>query len=326
MIRVGLLGATTIARTAVIDPARRLGLAEISAIAASEPEKAKAFAAEHQIVVAHQDYATLIADPAIDAVYISVHPAAHSWLALSALAAGKHVLIEKPLCLGAQEASALEHARGDLCVYEGVMTAHAWQPSLLDVAAAHELGALDSIRSVIRFDRAERMGYRASRELGGGSFLDCSPYWLQMLQAVIGLDAAQVEGISRFDGPDGVDLEFTARLGYPSGVTAKLECALTGPMRAEHEFRFGGGTIRVRDFLRPAAGRFRVNLLVTPAAGRAHVVGYDPVAYYDAQLAAFVADIDGPPELRLRVSHFAAAAERARMAERVLAAARGAQG
>jgi hypothetical protein len=51
------------------------------------------------------------------------------------------------------------------------------------------------------------------------------------------------------------------------------------------------------------------------------VVGYDPVAYYDAQLAAFVTAIEGSDELR--ASHLAAAVERARMAERVLAAARG---
>lgn len=321
MIRIGLLGATAIARTAVIDPARRLGLAEIAAIAASDQTKAKSFAAEHEIPVAHQDYATLMTDPGIDALYISVHPAAHARLASAALAAGKHVLIEKPMCLGAEEASAIEDARGNLCVYEGVMTAHAWQSSLLDVAAAHQLGTLQTIASVIRFDRAERMGYRASRELGGGGFLDCSPYWLQMLQAVVGLDAVQVEGASRFDGPDGVDMEFNARLDYPDGVTATLECALTGPMRAEHEFGFAGGTIRVRDFLRPAAGRFRVNLLVTSTSGRAHVVGYDPVAYYDAQLAAFVAAIEGSDELR--ASHLAAAVERAHMVERVLAAARG---
>jgi predicted dehydrogenase len=321
LIRIGLLGATAIARTAVIDPARRLGLVEVSAVAASALEKAKAFAAEHEIAIAHQDYATLVADPGIDAVYISVHPAAHARLALAALAVGRHVLIEKPMCLGAREASALENARGDLCVYEAVMSEHAWQTSLLDVAAAHELGTLETVRSVIRFDRTARMGYRASRELGGGGFLDCSPYWLQMLQAAIGLDVAQIEGSSRFDGPDGVDVEFNARLVYPNGVAATLDCALTGPMRAEHEFCFSAGTIRVRDFLRPAAGRFRVNLLVTPVGGRAHVVGFDPVASYDAQLAAFVADIEGPPDRR--ASRFAAAVERARVAERILTAARG---
>jgi len=292
----------------------------VVAVAASAPEKAKAFAADHEIDLVHQDYAALVADPGIDAVYISVHPAAHARLALAALAAGKHVLVEKPMCLGADEASALDDARGDRCVYEGVMTAHAWQSTLLEVAAAHGLGALESVRSVIRFERLERLGYRASRELGGGGFLDCSPYWLQMVQAVIGLDATQFEGSSRFDGPDGVDLEFSARLRYPGGVTATLECALAGPMRAEHEFGFAGGAIRVRDFLRPAAGRFRVNLLVTPTGGKAHVVGYDPVAYYDAQLTAFLAAVSGPADLR--AGCFAAAAERARTAERVLTAAR----
>lgn len=321
MIRIGLLGATVIARTAVIDPARRLGSVDVRAIAASEPGKAKAFAAEHEVAVAHPDYAALIADPDLDAVYISVHPAAHAELALAAMAAGKHVLVEKPLCLGDREASELEDARGGLCVYEGVMTAHPWQSTLLEVASSHQLGELQSVHSVIRFDRAERMGYRAYPELGGGGFLDCSPYWLQMLQAVLGLDVAGVEGFSDFDGPNGVDTEFRAKLTYRGGVTAVLECALTGPLLAEHEFHFSGGTIRVRDFLRPAAGRFRVNLLVTPTGDRARVVGYDPVSYYDAQLTAFVDAVEGPADVR--ASRLASAVERARVAERVLAAAHG---
>jgi hypothetical protein len=93
-------------------------------------------------------------------------------------------------------------------------------------------------------------------------------------------------------------------------------------MRAEHEFRFSGGTIRVRDFLRPAAGRFRVNLLVTPESGRARIVGYDPIAYYDAQLVAYLEAVAAPPELRGLA--WAQAADRARLAERVFEAARAA--
>lgn len=156
-MRLGLVGATKIAVRAVIGPAGAREDTAIHAIAAGDPGRAAAMAAAHRIPRVHRDYAALFADPLVDAVYISTHPAAHAALALAALRAGKHVLVEKPLCLGAREAQllALEQRRTGLVLTEAVMTA--WHPrpaSLAAVATEEDLGPLRGVRTEVRFPRS----------------------------------------------------------------------------------------------------------------------------------------------------------------------------
>jgi predicted dehydrogenase len=332
MIRLGLLGATTIAERAVIGPAALRGDVEVSAVAASDHARAEAFGARHGIERVHKGYDALLADERIDAVYVSTHPAAHFGLALAAMRAGKHVLVEKPLCLTAREAHTLRLAmrRAGVCLVEAVMTAHhPWPGEVMHLAGAHGLGEFREIRSTIVFDRRAGLGYRAFPELGGGAFWDAAPYWLRMLQAVTGLDAAgasadsnpapdggatsdggvvsggamsggvasdggvafgggmALDGRSAFDGPNGIDVRFEGEVQYGTGVTATLTCALDAPFTADHDFTFAGGTMRVRNFLRPAWGTFQLNLFVRPAHGPPITVGFPPVSYHERQLAAF---------------------------------------
>lgn len=328
-MRLGLVGATKIAVRAVIGPADARTDMVVHAIAAGDPDRAGAMAAAHGIPHVHRGYAALLADPLVDAVYISTHPGAHAALALAALRAGKHVLVEKPLCLGAREAQLLllEQRRTGLVLNEAVMTAwHPWSASLAAVAAEEDLGPLRGIRTEVRFPRSDRLGYRAWPELGGGVFHDVAPYWLQMLQAVrtaAGLSAAG-SGCSSFDGPAGTDREFTALLEYSDGVRATLDCALDGPYRASHTFDHARGAVRVRDFLLPAAGRLRLNLLVERDGAAPRVLTHAPLDLYAEQLAAFAASIDvagagsrsGPVDDG-RQEATAAAVERARCTEAI---------
>lgn len=337
-MRLGLVGATRIAVRAVVGPAGARTDVEVHAIAAGDPDRAGALAAAHGIPRVHADYAALLADPQLDAVYISTHPAAHTALALAALRAGKHALVEKPLCLGAREAHllSLEQRRTGLVLAEAVMTAwHPWPASLAAVAAEEGLGALRGVRTEVRFPRAGRLGYRAWPELGGGVFHDVAPYWLQMLQAVrpaAGLGAAG-SGCSAFDGPAGADREFSALLEYPDGVRATLDCALDGPYRASHTFDHARGTVRVRDFLLPAAGRLRLNLLVERDGSAPRVLTHAPLDLYAEQLGAFVSSVaaTGSGSRTGSADHgsrqaTAAAVERARCTEAVYVQALGVAG
>jgi len=290
MIRIGLLGATRIAARAVVVPAVDNDDVAVAAVAAHDHARAVKFADENRIPRVYPAYEELLEDPGIDAVYISTHPAAHFSLALAAMRAGKHVLVEKPLCLGACEAETLRLARqrAEVCLQEAVMAAHhPWHSALSELARSHDLGALREIRTQLVFDRPDNLGYRAFPELGGGAFLDTAPYWLQMLQACRGLDVASMRATSAFDGPNGTDAEMEAELGYGDGVAATLVCGLRGPYRADHTFRFDGGEIRVRNFMLPARGRLPLNLFVRPEGRRASTVGFGPVDYYERQLADF---------------------------------------
>jgi Oxidoreductase family, NAD-binding Rossmann fold len=90
---VGLLGATGIARRAMVEPARRVGGVAVRAVAATDPERAAAFARDHGVPVAHPSYEALLADPAVDVAYLSMHSGAHARWAVAAAEAGKHVVV-----------------------------------------------------------------------------------------------------------------------------------------------------------------------------------------------------------------------------------------
>src|SRR5438270_7703042 len=97
-IRVGVIGAGFIG-PAHIESLRRLGFVEVVALAASSQESADKKAAELFVPRAYGDYYDLIRDPEVDVVDISSPNVEHYPAAKAALAAGKHVVCEKPLAM-----------------------------------------------------------------------------------------------------------------------------------------------------------------------------------------------------------------------------------
>jgi predicted dehydrogenase len=284
-LEIGLIGATGIAVRTMLGPAAKTGV-EIRAVAASDPVRAKEFASRHDIPLVYDSYAALLADPAIDAVYISLHNSAHHRWAVRAAIAGKDVIVEKPLCLTAAEAEELCFAAEHTRVVEAVATAgHPWQDTVRSFVDDNRYGVLRSVRTRMTFAVPAPGGYRDRPELGGGIFYDCASYWLQALQATIGLGPTAYRGFSAFDGPNGVDRDFEASLHWDSGAEATLTCAVGADHVAEHLFTFDRATVRLRNFLRPVLGAVPLNLVVTPADGEREVIGFPPTAYYEHQLA-----------------------------------------
>ncbi|MDP6243823.1 MAG: Gfo/Idh/MocA family oxidoreductase, partial [Myxococcota bacterium] len=109
-LRIGTLGAARITPPALVRPARELAGAEVVAVAARDPERARAFAAKHGIPRVHASYDALLADPEIEAIYNPLPNGLHCEWTLRALDAGKHVLCEKPLASNEQEATRMADA------------------------------------------------------------------------------------------------------------------------------------------------------------------------------------------------------------------------
>ena len=103
-LRIGILGAARIAPSALINPAKGNVEVVVAAVAARDASRAQAFAAKHGIAGVHEGYESLIADPEIDAVYNPLPNSLHGRWTRAALAAGKHVLCEKPFAANAAEA------------------------------------------------------------------------------------------------------------------------------------------------------------------------------------------------------------------------------
>src|SRR5512136_2114747 len=109
VLKWGLLSTAAINR-AVIAPLRVSARNQLVAVASREQGRAEAYAAEWGIPRALGSYEALLNDPEIDVVYISLPNSMHAEWTIRAVAAGKHVLCEKPLAISVEEVDAVEAA------------------------------------------------------------------------------------------------------------------------------------------------------------------------------------------------------------------------
>jgi predicted dehydrogenase len=107
VLRIGVLGAGPIAQAAHFESCRKARNAELHAICELAPDLLAQAAAEHRPRATHRDYDEMLADPAVDAVIVATADQFHVDGASRALAAGKHVLVEKPLGVAVGEAERL---------------------------------------------------------------------------------------------------------------------------------------------------------------------------------------------------------------------------
>src|SRR5215472_14093555 len=144
-IGIGILGAARVAIYAMIAPAKDEARARLVAIAARDPDRGAAYAKQHAIPCVHKSYDALISDKEIELVYIATPPSLHSRWALAAIAAGKHVLVEKPFAMNEVEAESVAEAaeaRG-VKVFEAMHSRHhRLFARVLEIARSGELGDL----------------------------------------------------------------------------------------------------------------------------------------------------------------------------------------
>ncbi len=234
-VRWGILGPGSVARRFAEElPRSRTG--RLHAVASRSLEHAKSFTDEHGAATSYGSYAELLADDAVDAVYIATVPIAHHDLAVRAAAAGKHVLVEKPLAVNhAWTMAVVEAARSsDVFLLEAYMYRHHPQTQLLrELIQEGAIGEVHSIEascgSVVtpwptsgRFDPA----------LGGGGILGVGCYPVSMARlvagAAIGLPFINPESVTAVGtvGESGVDEWSVATLGFHTGVTARVSAGV----------------------------------------------------------------------------------------------------
>src|SRR5215217_9403497 len=102
-LRIGVLGAARISAQSLIGPAQALGV-RLVAVATRDRGRSEAYAQLHGIETVHNNYDDVIADPNVEAIYNPLPNSAHAPWNLAAVAAGKHVLTEKPAASNAAEA------------------------------------------------------------------------------------------------------------------------------------------------------------------------------------------------------------------------------
>lgn len=246
MVRWGLLS------TAKINDLLLTGIAETAdaravAVASRDPDRARAYAAQHGLERAHGSYEALLADEEVDGVYISLPNSMHHEWTVKALAAGKHVLCEKPYSrhpAEVEQAFDLAAARR-LVLMEAFMYRHNPQTRKLDkLVAGGALGRLRLIRASFRIGVGPD-NVRLQRGLDGGGLMDVGCYCVSASRLLAGEpERAYAEQVT---GGDGVDVALTGELRFPDGVIASIDCGLSFPGHSALEVVGEDAWLRIAD-------------------------------------------------------------------------------
>jgi predicted dehydrogenase len=224
-LRIGVLGAARITATALLRPAARLEGVAATAVAARDPERAQRWARRHGVPRVLESYEALLGDPDVDAVYIPLPAALHGGWTRRALAAGKHVLVEKPFAANGDDAQAVADAAAatGLTVMEAHHTSfHPMTSQIREIAASGELGEIRSARGWFHVPIPPGKDIRWNAALGGGALMDVGCYPLRMVMDTLGEPTiAAATALQR----NSVDRRMTAVYDL-GGANATVDCGL----------------------------------------------------------------------------------------------------
>ncbi|AMY01805.1 aldo/keto reductase [Mesorhizobium ciceri] len=204
-------------------------------------------------------YDALLADPDIDAVYISIPHPGHAQWAIKAAEAGKHVLCEKPLALTAFEADAMMHAARKAGTFLGeafMYRLHPQTKKLVELIRSGVIGEIRMIKSSFGFAMPGFMPQHRlyANDLAGGGILDVGGYPVSMVRLIAGAavgkpfsEPDKVVGTAHL-GQSGVDEWASALLHFPGGIVAEVSCSIS--LNQDNVLRILGtrGRIEVPDF------------------------------------------------------------------------------
>jgi predicted dehydrogenase len=246
----GVLGAANFALRHMAPAIHEAEGARLFALATASAEKAKSFRAFCPDLKVHDSYEALLADPAVEAVYIPLPNHLHVTWTLKAVAAGKHVLTEKPIAMKAAEIDALIAARdrSGLLVAEAYMIVH--HPQWQRAKALVEGGAIGRVLHAdahFSYDnRADPGNIRNRAETGGGSIPDIGVYAYGSVRYVTGAEPTRLSArITRENGVD-VFAQVVGDMAGPTGAfTYHAMTSMRLSQRQEVVFQGEGGLIRL---------------------------------------------------------------------------------
>jgi len=246
-VKWGIISTAHINRL-VIPGAKASPKVDLVAVASRDQARAEEYAREWGIGRAHGSYEALLADPEIEAVYISLPNNQHVEWSVRSLEAGKHVLCEKPLTRRVDD---VEHAfaaaeRAGRVLSEAFMYRHNPQTkrlkSLVDDGA---IGELRLVRASFSFAMYDEQNIRLRPELDGGSLMDVGCYCVSGSRLVAG-EPETVYGNAWY-GPSGTDWVFGGTLRFQGDVIGIFDCGTALTDRDELEVVGSDGSLFLDD-------------------------------------------------------------------------------
>jgi D-xylose 1-dehydrogenase (NADP+, D-xylono-1,5-lactone-forming) len=234
-VKWGIVSTADINRK-VIPGAKASPHVDLVGVASRTQDRADSYAQEWGIPRAYGSYDALLADPEIEAVYISLPNTLHCEWSIRAVEAGKHVLCEKPLTRHLEEAAAAFDAadRAGRLLSEAFMYRHNPQTAKLkELVADGAVGELRLIRSAFSYALFDEQNIRLRPEVEGGALMDVGCYNVSGSR-LLGGEPERVWG-EAWIGPTGTDWVFTGTLRFPGDVIATFDCGTALANRDELE-------------------------------------------------------------------------------------------
>jgi len=293
-LRIGILGAARIAPSAIIFPAHATGH-QLVAIGARDKGRANEFAKQYMIEKAYGSYQEVIDDPNVDVIYNPLPNNAHGPWNIRALAAGKHVLSEKPSASNAAEAKEVAAAvsKSGKVFMEGFhYYYHPVFQRLLAIIKSGEIGEVIKVESALLIPMPDKTDLRLQFDLAGGSIMDVGCYALHsqrmISQLITGSEPTVVN--TEANAPDGkVDTKLNVQLKYPNGVAALAKGDFESPaFEAPLTVTGSKGSVHLPNFV-VSGWDPRV---IVDVAGNKRVEQLPSISTYTYQLIAFADAVD----------------------------------
>jgi predicted dehydrogenase len=298
-LRFGVLGAARITPRALFAPVRAVDRVEVVAIAARDPARAARVAGRHGIARVHSDYAAVLADLSVDAVYIPLPNGLHTQWTLAAIAAGKHVLCEKPLTSNAEQAREVERAAAaapGMVVMEAFhYRYHPLMARALQLIGDGAIGEVTRVETELSFPLPRFSDIRYSYDLAGGALMDAGCYAVHCLRTLGPSEPTVVSAEAKLHSST-VDRAMTAEVRFDTGATGRVRCSMWSRrlIGVSAHVRGTGGSLSIFNFVLPQA----YHRLTVRSGGKTLRERVQGEPTYTCQLRAFAAAVrDGAPVL-----------------------------
>ncbi|MGW0160590.1 Gfo/Idh/MocA family protein [Mycobacterium sp. NPDC003323] len=292
-MRIGVLGASRIAESAIIGPAAELGH-RVVAVAARDRGRAETFAQKYGVERVLGSYREVIDDADVDVIYNPLANALHAPWNLAAIAAGKPVLSEKPFARDHSEAVRVAQAADEagVAVLEGFhYFFHPVTQRAFDLAADGSLGEIRRVEVRMAMPEPAAEDPRWSLELAGGALMDLGCYGLHIMRTLgrFGLGTPSITGARAELRTPGVDASCDVEIAFAGGATG---LSTNSMVAQDYSFTLliagSAGEVLVHDFIRPGTDD-RLTLTTDTGTSVEHL---GTRASYTYQLEAFAAHVE----------------------------------